>query len=112
MLAYSGRESACFVQQATKDTPWPIEQQLQAIQVDALQAIDFRLSQFMWMYGSAHGQKGRPQPQPPKPFPRPGVQPALPAGTQHVGSDPIPAADFAQFWNDPGGYDDDEEEAA
>lgn len=45
-------------------------------------------------YTVTHLKKGYAEPPPPEPFPRPGVKPR----TQHIGSDPIPIADFDNWY--------------
>lgn len=109
MLRFSDRHSAVFTQHASNETPWPQAMQLQGMLLNQLLVLDFHVRQQTWLLGAANGQKGQPQPQPPKPYEYPGApKQALPEGTKHIGADPIPAADFAHFWADPLGYDGEE----
>lgn len=55
-------------------------------------------------YTISHMKNGSRKPQAPEPIPRPGVQPKR--QTQHWGSDAIPIAEFADWWDRI--YDDEE----
>lgn len=63
---------------------WTITDYLLAAVVDALQAANWQRS----------GKKNAPKP---KPVPRPGQAPA----GEKYGSDPIPQAEFASWWDNP-----------
>ena len=91
MVKYSRPGTAVFVQQHGADGLWTLEPQL-------LARIGDSLNDLFWQQSVLHTPKGKQAPRRPQPFPRPGVKPQHEEGVNHLGSEPIPAADFAAWW--------------
>lgn len=94
LVKHASPESAVFAVNVPADAPWPRSDQLMALFIDAV-------NDFMWLYQCAHTGKGQPTPKRPQPFPQPGGKARAEAGVEHIGSDPIPAADFDAWWANP-----------
>lgn len=92
LVAYvtrAGHGSMLHGERSDEDTPWPRVEQLLGLIHDAITQLHHVTIR------SNGGEPAREW----QPLPRPGVVAALPEGTKHVGSDPIPAAHFDHWWN-------------
>lgn len=91
---------------------------LVSVLIDSVRETSYGIAVLQWMYQCAHTEKGQPIPRQPKlpvPLERPGVVTQTqqrdeiqrtPVGVtgKHIGTDPIPMADFKRFWADPESY--------
>ena len=71
--------------EADPDVVWTLVPQLLARISDSLELL-------IWEYTCVHSKGSRPKP--PRPIPRPGVE----SGEKRVGKDPIPVADFDEWY--------------
>jgi hypothetical protein len=81
-VRYGNTDTALALERHGATVLWGITDHLLAVVADALHAAN-------WQRGGGKGMR-------PQPIQRPGVE----DGSQKLGADPIPAADFMDWWND------------